>query len=320
MDEKRRQFLIEVAAIAGAAALDGFGLLRVSYAQDAGSNTEPSTNIKDYPHIIDILPSKRIETYFPLIVKACSDPKKNYLSEIPFLIELDVCKIWKESLFEWDALSNSGAAGLQQLMEPTARVDLGLNVKSSPELDSLTQAVSEYSKLQSEIASKRQEIYKIVDSGNNDLTQENINSINKLRKQIRELEKKKDSVFETLKVAKNSYISKIRNMSMEELKDFDARFVPEVALPAGLDYIVKMIRECKKFFGGSIDMNVWRGLAAYNSGLRTTKTWSGMPFISQTVNYTRDIMLNLTRMLELKIAYSTNDASIIAETKRRFEQ
>lgn len=320
MDERRRQFLIEVAAIAGTAVFDGFGLLRISSALEAGSGTEPSTNLKDYPHITDILSSKRIEKYFPLIVKACSDSKKNYLSEIPFIIELEICKIWKESLFEWDALSNSGAAGLQQLMEPTARVDLGLSVKSSPELDALTQAVSEHSKLQAEISSKKQELYKIVESGSNDLTQENINSINKLRKQIRELEKKRDSAFETLKVAKTNYISKIRNMSMDELKEFDARFVPELSLPAGLDYIVKMIRECKKFFGGSIDMNVWRGLAAYNSGLRTTKTWSGMPFISQTVNYTRDIMLNLTRMLELKYAYSTNDANIIAETKRRFEQ
>lgn len=320
MDKERRQFLIEIAAIAGAAALDGFGLLRVSYAQEATKNIEPSTDLKDYPHITDIIPTKRIETYFPLIVKACSDPKKNYLSEIPFLIELDVCKIWKESLFEWDALSNSGAAGLQQLMEPTARVDLGLSIKSSSELDALTQAVSEHSRLLSEIASKKQELYKIVESGNGDLTQENINLINKIRKQLKELEKKKDSAFENLKVAKNKYISKIRSMSMDELKDFDARFVPEIALPAGLDYVVKMIRECKKFFGGSIDMNVWRGLAAYNSGLKTTKTWSGMPFISQTVNYTRDIMLNLTRMLELKLAYSTNDTNVILETKRRFEQ
>lgn len=320
MDERRRQFLIEIATIAGAAAFDGFGLLRISSALEAVSNTEPNTSLKDYPHITDILPSKRIEIYFPLIVKACSDPKKNYLSEIPFLIELDICKIWKESLFEWDALSNSGAAGLQQLMEPTARVDLGLTVKSSAELDALTQAVSEHSKLQTEINSKKQELYKMVESGYGDLTQENISSINRLRKQIRELEKKKDSAFETLKVAKSNYISKIRNMSMDELKDFDARFVPEIALPAGLDYVVKMIRECKKFFGGSIDMNIWRGLAAYNSGLKTTKTWSGMPFISQTVNYTRDIMLNLTRMLELKFAYSTNDTNIILETKRRFEQ
>ncbi|MGQ9610400.1 MAG: transglycosylase SLT domain-containing protein [bacterium] len=320
MDKERRQFLIEIAAIAGAAALDGFSLLRVSYAQETTKNIEPSTDLKDYPHITNIIPSKRIETYFPLIVKACSDPKKNYLSEIPFLIELDVCKIWKESLFEWDALSNSGAAGLQQLMEPTARVDLGLSIKSSSELDALTQAISEHSRLLSEIASKKQELYKIVESGNGDLTQENINLINKIRKQIKELEKKKDSDFETLKVAKNKYISKIRSMSMDELKDFDARFVPEIALPAGLDYVVKMIRECKKFFGGSIDMNVWRGLAAYNSGLKTTKTWSGMPFISQTVNYTRDIMLNLTRMLELKLAYSTNDTNVILETKRRFEQ
>jgi len=149
MDEKRRQFIAGMAAIAGAVGLDGFGLLKASSALQSASEAtihRPSRNIKDYPHITDVIPSKDMKLYFPIIVDACSDPETDYLSKIPFLIELEVSKIWSESLFEWDALSNAGAAGLQQLMESTAR-GFGLTVARSPELQKLNSAMSEYRRL-----------------------------------------------------------------------------------------------------------------------------------------------------------------------------
>ena len=95
MDENRRQFIAGMAALAGAAALDGFGLLKVSLASQSASNTtsRPSRDINDYPHIIDAIPSRDMKLYFPIIVDACSDPKENYLAEMPFLIELEVAKI-----------------------------------------------------------------------------------------------------------------------------------------------------------------------------------------------------------------------------------
>ena len=66
-------------------------------------------------------------------------------------------------------------------------------------------------------------------------------------------------------------------------------------------------------------MNVWRGLAAYNSGPQKTKDWYGMPFIRETVLYTRDIIFNLSKMMELKKAYSTGDSALIAKTKSRLK-
>jgi urate oxidase len=62
---------------------------------------------------------------------------------------------------------------------------------------------------------------------------------------------------------------------------------------------------------------LWRGVAAYNCGLQRTKDWKGMPFIRETVLYARDILFNLTKMLELKYAYSTGDNTLIAKTKQR---
>ncbi len=320
MNEERRRFLTEIAAIAGIAVVDGFGIMRSSFALQANQQqdtTMPSQDIKDYPHITDIISSKKLENYFPLIVLACSDPQYNYLSDIPFLIELEVCKIWKESLFEWDAISIVGAGGLQQLMDFTARGDLNLTVVSSPELIELNNSVSEYTKLQKEISSKKQSLYTLVESGSGELTKSAIAKINAIRAEISVLGAKKDKAYKRLKVAKDAYADKIRSMKRDELSQFDGRFVPELAISAGTRYLANIILECKSYFGGPIEMNIWRGVAAYNCGLGRTKEWSGFPYIRETVLYTRDILYNLTKMLELKYAYSTGDSDLIAQTKRK---
>jgi hypothetical protein len=321
MNKTRRRFIAEVTAIAGIAAFDGFGLMRTSSALQANSqqNTnEPSRDIRDYSHVTDVIKSKDIVTHFPLLVSACSDYKGVYLSQIPFLIELEVCKIWKESLFEWDAISNVGAGGLQQLMEATARGDIGLTIVSSTEIKELNTAVTEYTKILKDISAKRQSLYTLVESGSGNLTQSAITKINALRSEMDDLETQKDSALKRLKSAKSSYSDKIHSIKREELKDFDARFVPELAIPGGMKYLADIILECKEYFGGPIEMNVWRGVAAYNCGLQRAKDWDGMPFIRETVLYTRDILFNLTKMMELKYAYSTGDSTLIAKTKRKF--
>ena len=320
MNKERRKFIAEIAVIAGVAAIDGFGFLRNTSAFQANpqqSSAELSQNIKDYPHITDVISSKNVETYFPLVVSACADPKNNYLAGIPFLIELEVCKIWKESLFEWDAISIVGAGGLQQIMDFTAKGDLGLTIASSPELNELNTNVTEYTKLQKEISSKRQSLYTLVESGSGDLTKEAIAKINAIRSEMASLEIKKDNAHKKLKSAKNAYADKIRSIKRDELSKFDGRFVPELSVPAGTKYLADIILECKEYFGGPIEMNVWRGVAAYNCGLGRTKEWNGMPYIRETVLYARDILYNLTRMLELKYAYSTGDNNIIAKTKQK---
>lgn len=311
----RKQFIAEVAAIAGLASVDAFELLRISSAQNSAN---VSKDIRDYPHITDVITSNRVGIHFPIIVESCSDPKLGYLSEIPFLIELEVCKIWKESLFEWDAISVSGAGGLQQLMPPTAKIDLGLSIADSLEISELSNAISENNRLQKEINTRVQNLHKEAESGDGDITNESISNINKLRAEIKKLREDKEIVYARLQSAKKAYAEKVRSLSENELSQFDARFVPSLAVPAGLKYVVNMILECKRYFGGSIDINIWRGIAAYNSGLKTTKDWNGMPFISQTVLYTRDILLNLTKMLELKYAYASGDSDLIARTKERF--
>jgi hypothetical protein len=319
MDEKRRQFIAGMAAIAGAIGLDGLGLLRASSAiQPASKATigKPSRNIKDYPHITDVIPSKDIKRYFPIIVDACSDPKTNYLSKIPFLIELEASKIWSESRFEWDALSNAGAAGLQQLMGSTAR-GFGLTVAKSPELRKLDSAISEYKRLREGVIAKRQELHKVVESGSGKISGANLVRLNRLRTDLGNLYTKRAAAYRRLKSAKAGYVTKIRGMTVNQRKRFDARFVPELVIPAGAKHIVRDIMECKDFFGGPIEMNVWRGIAAYNSGLERTKKWVGLPYIQETVYFTRNVLSDLTKTLELKYAYSTRDAALIAKTKKR---
>lgn len=316
MDEKRRQFIISMATIFGAASLDGFGLMNLSAMQAESNNAVLSKDLKDYPHITDIFPSDRLPSFFPIVVEACSDPAKNYFSELPFIIELEVCTIWKESSFRWNVVSNSGAGGLVQFMPPTAG-DVGLKVLDSPEIQKLNIALSEYRKLNSDITAKRQELHNLAVTGSVELTQDTIAKINVLRAEIGELSKKRSVAYQTLTDTKAEYIKKIESMTEQQLIEFDARFVSKLAVPAGIGYLVKGIKECQKSFGGSIEINVWRGLAAYNSGLRRTRENEGFPFIEETVRYTRNIISNLTKSLELKHAYSTKDANLIAQTKSR---
>jgi len=89
MNKTRRRFIAEVTAIAGIAAFDGFGLMGTSSALQANSqqNTnEPSRDIRDYPHVTDVIKSKDIATHFPLLVSACSDYKGVYLSQIGIIV------------------------------------------------------------------------------------------------------------------------------------------------------------------------------------------------------------------------------------------
>ena len=319
MDEKRRQFIIGMAAIAGAATLDGFGLLKAASALQPplkASAVKLSRDIKDYPHIIDVIPSKDMKRYFPIIVDACSDPKADYLSRIPFLIELEVAKIWSESRFEWDALSNAGAAGLQQLMEHTAR-DFSLSVAESPEIKNLNLAISGYKKPRGEIISKRRELHTLVESGNGNITVTALNKINKLRPELEKLYTKRSLAYKKLKSEKAKYVAKVHSLSVEKRREFDARFVPELLIPAGVKHIVNDIMECKDFFGGSVEMNAWRGVAAYNAGLQAAKKWGGLPYIEETVHFTRNVISDLTRTLELKQAYSTGNKALIAKTRER---
>jgi len=318
MDKKRRQFIVGMAAVAGAGVLDGFGILQASAgAQSAAKIVDkPSRKIEDHPHIIDTIPSKDMKRYFSLIVDACADPNLNYLSQVPFLVELEVAKIWNESRFEWDAVSFAGAVGLQQLMESTAR-EYGLNVVESPELGKLNSTISEYEKLRSDMAAKQQELYSLAESGTGKITEDHIDKINTARAELVELDSDRTAAYQSLQAAREMYVKKISRMSVNQRKETDARFVPELHIPVGVKHLVKGIVECRNFFGGPVEMNVWRGIAAYNSGLRSVKMWGGLPFIEETVHFTRNIVSDLTRALEMKYAYSTRDPVVIAETRKR---
>jgi len=299
--------------------LDGFGIARASVGAQSAAKVvveKPSRNIQDYPHITDAIPSKDMERYFPLIVDACSDPGERYLSKVPFLIELEVAKIWSESRFEWNAVSSAGAAGLQQLMEATARL-YGLPVDESFEIRELNATIAEYRKFRSATAAKQQELYSLVESGTGTLTGEHIDTINQARAELADLDEKRTTAYQNLRMAREVYVNKISAMSVDERKRADARFVPELHIPFGVKHLVWGLLECRDFFGGSVEMNVWRGVAAYNAGLASVKTWRGLPFIEETIHFTRNIVSDLTRTLEMKYAYSTKDPVLIAETRKR---
>jgi hypothetical protein len=202
------------------------------------------------------------------------------------------------------------------LMESTAK-DFGLTIAKTIELTKLNSTISEYGRLRSSVVAKRQELYELAESGSGDITKANLTKINNVRNDLRKLSAKRAAAYRNLKSAKHTYINKIHSLSVDQRKKTDARFVPELLIPVGVKHIVRDIMECKEFFGGPVEMNVWRGIAAYNSGLERTKTWGGLPFIEETVHFTRNVTFDLTRALEMKHAYSTKDPELIAKTRER---
>lgn len=307
------------AAVAGMSMLDGMGLFRTAArASSAARATDPnpSRNLEDYPHITDVIQSRDMKNYFRLIVDACADPREDYLSRVPFLIELEVAKIWSESRFEWDAVSSAGAAGLQQLMASTAR-QYGIPVANSSELANFDAAIVRYRESKAEAAARRQQLYILSESGAGGMNPTLIERINEARIELEDLNKKRTAAYHNLQAAKDLYVETIRGMTENERGKKDARFVPAIHIPVGVKHLVGNITECRKYFGGPVEMNVWRGIAAYNAGLSRVKTWGGFPFIEETVYYTRNIISDLTRSLEMKYAYSTGNPALIAETRKR---
>ena len=319
MDLKRRHFITGIAAAAGVSALDGFGLLRASAAAQSVARAvvdNPSRRLEDYPHITDTIPSRDMHRYFSLIVDACAAPGTGYLSKVPFIIELEVAKIWSESRFEWDALSAVGAAGLQQLMAETAR-KYDLTVIESPEFVRVNKWICKYRQLRFSTGATRQKLYRMAESGTGSISKRRIGAMNTLRAELRELDDQRAAAYENLAAARRAYRDKIRCMTPDQRKKTDARFAPELHIPVGVRHLVRGILECRDFFGGPVEMNVWRGIAAYNSGLARVKTWGGLPFIEETVHFTRNVVSDLTRTLEMKYAYANGDAALIAETRMR---
>ncbi|HET57434.1 MAG TPA: hypothetical protein ENN35_03210 [Deltaproteobacteria bacterium] len=319
MDKTRRQFMTGAAAVTGVSLLDGIGLFKASARAASAENvtgSKPSRELKDYPHITDVIRSRDMKNYFHLIVDACANPGENYLSRVPFLIELEVAKIWSESRFEWDAVSSAGAAGLQQLMASTAR-DYGLPVAKSNEIEAFNAAIAAYRDIKTSVAAKRQKLYLLAESGTGVMNPALIEDITAARTELSQLEEKRTAAYRDLRAVKKAYVEKIRSMTEKEREKEDARFAPSIHIPVGVKHLVRNITECRKFFGGPVEMNVWRGIASYNAGLSRVKTWGGFPFIEETVYYTRNIVSDLTRSLELKYAYSTGDPALVAETRKR---
>ena len=156
-----------------------------------------------------------------------------------------------------------------------------------------------------------------IETGNDKIAGAKLVKLNKLRVDLANLYTKRSAAYRKMKAEKAKYVAKIHSLTPKDRAKFDARFVPELLIPKGVKHIVRDIMECKDFFGGSVEMNAWRGVAAYNSGLERTKKWGGLPYIEETVHFTRKVLSDLTKTLELKQAYATKDAALIAKAKQR---
>lgn len=290
-----------------------------------------STDFLQYNHISDIIPSMDLPKYFPLIVESCNKELEKRDLYIPWLPELISSLYWRESRMERFNYSLDGAAGLPQLMEETAK-GLGLVVNGNSELPNYeskekmldeakskyTEARQKYLKATSDLGGRVDEI--ISESGQTYIEISSISSEHELYvKSKNELGNAKtnldkaDEGFKKTKEKFMNYPSDMEKFSDEKLEKTDQRFIPKYAIPASIKLFLDYYEECMGYFGGSVDMNVWRAVSAYNCGIGRSKKWYGFPFIEESVNHARIVVLDLSLMWKVKEAYVQNRPEVASE-------
>lgn len=307
----RREFFGQVGEGIGAAVLVGF--------VDAAAASKPaplSTRIRDYPHIIDVIPSVDMHAYFPHFVEGAKAALSRNDLQLDYLVELAVSLVWHESRMERFAYSPAGAAGLSQLMEGTAR-DLGLVVEGNPALPDYLLAMKGSNEAQKAYDAAVQKLVQSAKAPHLD-GRILISTAGLLREQDQALALSRSKV-KTAWDAVKAYVDDLRHHP-GTIEQRDQRFVPSYAIAAGIRHLATTLQQCVKHYGVSTDINVWRAIAAYNAGMRTTKEWYGFPNIPETVNHARRVILDLTDMMEIGRAYGAKDFKRVAEIKSRLNE
>ncbi len=199
---------------------------------------------------------ERIGPYLSVVRAAVAQESGNYPVD-PVLV---LAVIRRESSFNSQTISSSGAAGPMQLMPETAR-SLGLEVvyvnRDYEEGRKLQRAA--HNRLNRAMAALRNQEFERARGESVRWKDESAQAqrlMEKYREELRRL---------------------IEGRSQEELKKIDQRFVLGEAIPAGVAYLAQMLNQR--------DGDIREALAAYNAGPGAVSNYEGIPPFTETVNF-----------------------------------
>lgn len=239
-----------------------------------GPAPRPVMTVDQYRYILDRYP---IDEFLPIIVDECRRQQEVF----PLEPEVEVAKIRQESLFKPTAISLAGAVGIAQFIPETASQDFGMQVYVTKDYTDGVVLRREFNEENRQVsAALRDNKFKLVEQ-------------HKLRADA--LSKRVDEHFLRYK---QDLESKIAGVSAAGRAAIDQRLDAELCIRNGIRYLASLCRTCSERFHGSTRHNVLRGLAAYNAGIDQVLKFDGMPFIFQTVDYVRKIMVMYDQMVE----------------------
>ena len=241
-----------------------------------GAPPRPVASFEQYRYILDRYP---IEAFLHIIVDECQRQQHVF----PLEPEVDVAKLRQESLFDPNAISPAGAVGIAQFIPETAQEQYGMKVY-------VTEDYTEGVKLRKRFLEENR---KVRDA----LRDNKFTLVKKYKRRADKLGKQTETRFVRYKIDLEGQIA---GTSLAERAALDQRLDPELSIRNGIRYLTEVCRACSDRFGGSIRHNVLRGLAAYNAGIDQVFKFDGMPFLFQTVDYVRKIMVMYDQMISAR--------------------
>ena len=238
-----------------------------------GPEPQPIGPIEQYRYILNRF---SIESFLPIIVEACHEQQ----SVFPLEPEVEVSLIRQESLFNPNAISLAGAVGIAQFIPETARNEYGMKVYVT---DDYTEGV----RLRKLFLEENRKVSAAL--GNN-----HFKLVERHKLRADELDKQMETRFVRYKI---DLERQIEGTTLAERIALDQRLDPELAIRNGVRHLAEVCRACADRFGGSVRHNVLRGLAAYNAGLGQVFKFDGMPFLFQTIDYVRKIMVMYDQLM-----------------------
>ena len=238
-----------------------------------GPPPEPIGPASQYAYILKRFP---IEEILHVIVEACS----THQSVFPLEPEVEVALLRQESLFNPSAISLAGAVGIAQFIPETARDEYGMKVL-------VTEDYTEGVRLRKRFLDENRKVSAA-------LRENDFEKVKRHKLRTDELGKETETKFVRYKIELESLII---GTSASERMAIDQRLDPELAIRNGVRHLAEVSRACSDRFGGSVRHNVLRGLAAYNAGLDQVFKFDGMPFLFQTVDYVRKIMVMYDQLM-----------------------
>ena len=243
-----------------------------------GPPPQPVMSFDQYRYILD---RYQIDDLLPIIVDAC----RRQQDVFPLEPEVEVALLRQESLFNLQAISLAGAVGIAQFIPETAQDTFGMQAYVT---DDYTEGVS----LRNVFLEENRRVSATLRNNQFKLVEKHKIQADKLKKQT-------ERKFIRYKKDLETEISK-RN-SAERIA-LNQRLDPELAINNGVRYLAGLCRTCVDRFRGSVRHNVLRGLAAYNAGLDQVFKYDLMPFICQTVDYVRKIMVMYDQLIDMRKA------------------